>query len=668
MGAEQTAYLVVRRSEGLGNVYLLQPGRRYLIGRARTSEIVLADDLCSRQHAEVFFRDGHWRVRDCGSLNGTRVNGELLTGERVLQPSDELQIGRTLLLFVEHLHQLQEGEPPTASTSQDRLAIRKRLGQTRYELTELPDVEEQQLTEVKPAPLSRHRMSRDLSLLYRLALEMGSATSCEVLASVVLNGLLEATVADAAALLQVQGQRATVLAHQERSATITCPKLPQFVLQEVLQTREAIFAEHPQRLRFWERWSGLASGAGGASSPSASLRGVAATMTALICAPVVFQDRVELVLQLCCVDPLKTLTSEDLELTVAIARQLAVAWQAALRQQELSEENQRLRAQVLQEVQLVGESPAIQRIKETIQRVAPTNATVLIRGESGVGKELVARALHLCSTRSAKPFVCLNCAALAESLLESELFGHEKGAFTGATERKIGKFEAANGGTIFLDEIGELSLSAQAKLLRIIEGHPYERVGGSEPIHVNVRVIAATNRPLEEAVRSGQFRRDLYYRLQVVEITVPPLRERREDIPLLAEFFLQQFIAQTGRRIRGFTPAAMKKLQEHTWPGNVRELRNVIERAVVLTTGPVIDAHDIWLVPLDRDTGVAESAALAYQPISLEELEKRHVLATLEHTRWNKSQAARILGIERSTLDRKIHAYGLQKTADVSEE
>ena len=657
MAAEGTAYLVVRRNDGLGNVYLLQPGRRYFIGRARTSEIVLADDLCSRQHAEVFFRDGRWRIRDCGSLNGTRVNGELITGERVLEPADELQMGRTQLVFVERLGQVSAVGEPVSETPEDRLAIRKRLGQTRYELSDLPEMEDQQLTEFKLPPINRHRMSRDLSLLYRLALEMGSATTREELARVVLNGLLEATVADAAALLQIHGQRANVLAHQERSAALTCPIIPEFVLREVLQSREAIFAEHPRRLRVCEENAGFAIA-----------QTTADTITALICAPVIVHERVELLLHVCCVDPLKALSSEDLELIVAVARQLAVAWQAVQRHQELSEENQRLRAQVLQEVQLVGESPAMQQIKATIHRVAPTNATVLIRGESGVGKELVARALHLCSTRAAKPFVCLNCAALAESLLESELFGHEKGAFTGATERKIGKFEAANGGTIFLDEIGELSPTAQAKLLRIIEGHPYERVGGSEPIRVNVRVIAATNRPLEEAVRSGQFRRDLYYRLQVVEILVPPLRERRQDIPLLAEFFLRQFVAQTGRKIRGFTPAAMKKLQEHTWPGNVRELRNTIERAVVLASGPVIDAEDIWLAPLGRESASPVSRQQGYEPIPLEELEKRHILATLEHTRWNKSQAARILGIERSTLDRKIHAYGLQKPVGISDD
>jgi Nif-specific regulatory protein len=370
---------------------------------------------------------------------------------------------------------------------------------------------------------------------------------------------------------------------------------------------------------------------------------------------------VEFLLQVCCLDPLKVLTSEDLELTVALARQVAVAWQALRSRQELAEENQRLRSQALQEVHLVGESPALQEVKRKIQLAAASDVTVLIRGETGVGKELVARAIHYCSPRAGKPFICLNCAALAESLLESELFGHEKGAFTGATERKIGKFEAAHQGTIFLDEIGELTPSAQAKLLRILEGHPFERVGGSQPIRVNVRVVAATNRPLEEAIQAGRFRLDLYYRLQVMEIFVPPLRERREDIPLLAEYFLRQFASQMGRRLRGLTPAAMKKLLEHHWPGNVRELRNVIERAVVLTQRQVIDAEDIWLAPVQPESRSVQQPSSAYEPITLEELEKRHILATLEHTKWNKSQAARILGIERSTLDRKIHAYGLAK-------
>src|SRR5262249_22612575 len=242
---------------------------------------------------------------------------------------------------------------------------------------------------------------------------------------------------------------------------------------------------------------------------------------------------------------------------------------------------------------------SIREIERQIALVANTNATCLIRGESGVGKELVARAIHYSSPRKDGPFVCLNCAALTETLLESELFGHEKGSFTGATEQKIGKFEAANHGTIFLDEIGEMNVGTQAKLLRILEGHPFERVGGSVPIRVDVRVVSATNKPLEEEVRAGTFRRDLFFRLQVVERRVPPLRQRKADVPLLANHFLQRFIRETGRKIRGFTEAALKKMEEYNWPGNVRELRNVVERAVALGVGPMLDANDIWLSSLE---------------------------------------------------------------------
>jgi Nif-specific regulatory protein len=296
-----------------------------------------------------------------------------------------------------------------------------------------------------------------------------------------------------------------------------------------------------------------------------------------------------------------------------------------------------------------------------VGRVAPTNATVLVRGESGSGKELVARAIHFSSPRKDGPFICLNCAAITETLLESELFGHERGAFTGATEKKIGKFEASDHGTIFLDEIGEMAYNTQAKLLRILEGHPFERVGGSAPIRVDVRVVAATNQPLEQNIKEGKFRRDLFYRLQVVDIQVPPMRDRKSDTPLLAEHFLKRFSRETGRKLRGFTPAAMAKMEQYDWPGNVRELKNVIERAVALGRGPYLDVTDILLTSLGPPDGGAGATGDTFEELSLEELEKRHILRTLNHTDWNKSQAATILQIERSTLDRKIKAYQLKK-------
>jgi Nif-specific regulatory protein len=286
---------------------------------------------------------------------------------------------------------------------------------------------------------------------------------------------------------------------------------------------------------------------------------------------------------------------------------------------------------------------------------------VLIRGESGSGKELVARAVHFSSPRRKAPFVCLNCAALSEELLASELFGHERGAFTGATDRKIGKFESADGGTIMLDEIGEMSPAIQAKFLRVLEGHPFERVGGNKPVKVDVRVIAATNRDLEREVAEGRFRRDLFFRLRVLEIVVPALRKRPDDIVQLATHFLERFRVETGRKLLGFTPRAVNQLLSYRWPGNVRELKNVIERAVVLCRGEYIDEEDLLLSNLATAGDTVENNPLekGFRPCSLEEMEKMHILATLNFTSWNKSKASTILGIERSTLDRKIRRYGL---------
>ena len=304
----------------------------------------------------------------------------------------------------------------------------------------------------------------------------------------------------------------------------------------------------------------------------------------------------------------------------------------------------------------------MRQIRNQVQRVGPTHATVLIRGESGAGKELVARAIHDTSQRANGPFVALNCAALTPTLLESELFGHEKGAFTGATERKLGKFEQASGGTIMLDELGEMSSEIQAKFLRVLEGKSFERVGGNKPIQVDVRVIAATNRDLEQAVRDGHFRSDLYFRLRVIELLVPPLRQRPDDIMPLAEYFLHQFIARSGHGPIGFSDRAKQAMQKYNWPGNVRELRNCVERAFVLANGPLAEPEDLALSYLQIPGQPARDAALSganpYEEKTIEELEQHHIEATLEYTDGQKNRAATILGIERSTLDRKLKKFG----------
>jgi Nif-specific regulatory protein len=639
-----TAFLVTRRDDGFGDVHPLHPGTRYTMGRAPTNKFVLKDDLCSREHAEVFPEGDSWLVRDLSSLNGTHVNGEQIRGERSLRPLDEVRVGRTRFLFVEQLGQLPQLPSPTTATTDkaEGLEIRKRLGQTRYQAPPTTRTPDETVTEQRVPP------PQAVAVLYRLALDMSGAAKPLDLCELAVDALFRATPAEVAAVLALkENKELEPVVYRTRGVSgQTYHKVSNFVSSEVLTSKQAVLAENVAALDALKNRDSITE-----------LR-----VASLICAPVTFEDRLLGLLHLYRTNAHVPLNGDDLEFTLALARQLGVVWHRLRRQNSLSAEVRSLKDMLRVESELVGESESLNQILTQLGRVAETKATVLIRGESGSGKELVARAIHQSSPRRDGPFVCLNCAALTETLLESELFGHEKGAFTGATERMIGKFEAADHGTIFLDEIGEMALSTQAKFLRVLEGHPFERVGGHTAIKADVRVVAATNRPLEEGVRAGTFRHDLFFRLQVVQLDVPPLRERLSDVPLLADHFLKRFVRETGRKIRGFTPQALEKLQGYRWPGNVRELKNVIERAVALGAGPLLDAPDIRLSELDL-SGLGGPGAVPreYRPESLEEVEKRHILETLKHTDWNKSQAAAILGIERSTLDRKIKAFGLAK-------
>jgi two-component system response regulator AtoC len=302
---------------------------------------------------------------------------------------------------------------------------------------------------------------------------------------------------------------------------------------------------------------------------------------------------------------------------------------------------------------IITQSPRMQQVIEVIKVVAKSNATVLITGETGTGKELVARAIHSQSHRRDRPFVAVSCAALPESLLESELFGHEKGSFTGAYAQKKGKFEVANRGTLFLDEIGEMNANTQVHLLRVLEEKEFNRVGGNEPIKIDVRVISATNRDMKQAIAEGKFREDLYYRLNVVNIELPPLRERTEDIPLLARHFLKRFALENQKKITGFSPQATDFLLKHEWPGNVRELENAIERAVILSQNSVIEVADLYqrnLIPAGSTTSPVRS---------LKQVEKEHIQNVLSETGGNYTEAARILGVSRMTLYNKAKIYGL---------
>jgi len=335
--------------------------------------------------------------------------------------------------------------------------------------------------------------------------------------------------------------------------------------------------------------------------------------------------------------------------------QLVRAVRRALAHRALVLENRGLQRRLDELVgagEIIGESPAIQQVLGLVRRVAPTSATVLIQGESGTGKELLARALHEGSPRRGRPFIPVNCAALPETLLESELFGYERGAFTGAQARKEGRFELADGGTLLLDEVGDLSAATQAKLLRVLQEGEFERVGGTKTLKVDVRMVAATNQDLAALVKERRFREDLYYRLNVITIEIPPLRERAEDIPLLAQHFLRRYAARNRREIRGFTEAALARLRAYPWPGNVRELENAVERAVILARGELIDLAD--LTPAVAQAEPPSRVVPIPIGMPLDEVEQRLIEETLRLTKGNKELAAKLLGIASRTIYRKL--------------
>jgi len=355
----------------------------------------------------------------------------------------------------------------------------------------------------------------------------------------------------------------------------------------------------------------------------------------------------------------------SLEKTVLVIRN-------ALHQRRLEAENRALRAKVDRAQTMVGESYAMRQLREQVEMAAPTNGRVLVYGENGTGKELVARTIHALSRRRANAFVELNCAAIPEELIESELFGHVRGAFTGAFADRRGKFEAADGGTLFLDEIGDMSLKTQAKVLRVLQEQAMEAVGGNARIKVDVRVLAATNKDLQAEIRGGRFREDLYFRLNVIPIFVPPLRDRQEDIPLLADHFMAEFAREYGRRVKSFVPGARAILQRYPWPGNVRELRNVIERLMIMAPGDAISPADLGFLD---PSGVARpdaSGAPAAERLTLHEardqFERELILRTLAEQQGNMSRTAEVLGVERSNLYRKMKAFGIAPARRAEEE
>jgi two-component system response regulator HydG len=633
----------------------LRPGQIVTVGRSATNRIALQGEACSRNHCELFHTPDGWKLRDLDSRNGTRLGDEQITGDHLLASGDVIEIGQCRLAFTDNLEQAPV-PPDVDVVSLDAMTAT-------YTGSGIEDEEPAILhrslrPEFLTGDVTSNAVQAELTRLYQLGLEMGAAKSRQDLIDVVLQSLVRETVADIAAILLAapDGPEFPAPVDLHLSAWHSRDDVPyrrvsDSLSRAVLSSREAILARDvsdDNQLAVFDSLGEMRA-------------------RSVVCTPIHHGERMLGLVHLYATNPDNTLDKHDLEFTLAVAGQLASALDSQLERESLKSEvsqartvNQSLRKQLETEQQLIGESSAMRELRDRIELIAETDASVLIRGESGCGKELVARMIHFNSPRSEGPFVCLNCAALNESLLESVLFGHEKGAFTGASERKIGRFEQADQGTLFLDEVGEMSPTIQAKFLRVLEGHPFERIGGRKPIQVDVRILAATNRDLEEAVEDGGFRKDLYFRLQVAELIAVPLRDRREDVVPLANFFLDKYVEKTGRVISGLTPGAEEVLSQYDWPGNVRELQNTMERTVIFCRNEVVRASDIQLSTLSNRLPVAEPvrAMLAeYQEASLADIEREHILTTLDHTDWNKSRAAQILGIERSTLDRKLKRY-----------
>ncbi len=659
---DHTAYITVVEQNRRGFVYLLDPHHQVTVGRGSNNRIVLEDDICSRSHCEIFWSLDSWVVRDRDSRNGTYIGNQLVAGDCPLRDGDVIRLGTTEVHF--RLPDRAADTLPSDRTLVQRSPAAAELAAQNA----AADLEMHRVVHRLPANAGSLHVG-DFGRVYHLALRMGLARSTAELGGVVLDSLLEATGANIGALLICTGGSVAAgttkvsdtdfkLSAYRSKAEEPYEMVSTSLTRLVLAQQDAVVVDDV------------------ATDKLLSDRDSLGEMHArsVLCTPIFNRERLMGLIHLYSANPENPLNDSDLEHTVAIAGHLGVALANLADRESLiaglqvaKNEANTLRKQLADESEIVGSSAPIVRLANEIRRVAPTDATALIRGESGVGKELVARAIHRHSRRAGGPFVCLNCAALSESLLESELFGHEKGSFTGATSQKAGKFEQANQGTLFLDEVGEMSAAIQAKFLRVLEGHPFERVGGGKQIRVDVRVVSATNRDLEEAVRDGRFRKDLYFRLNVVDIQVPSLRSRGHDVLILARHFISRIANKLGRPERELSAAAERMLLEQAWPGNVRELRNTIERAFILAEGDVIEPTDIRISSFEADlpggSPLERRAELGGDALGkpLEDVERDYILATLESMDWNKSQAALSLGIERSTLDRKLKRYGVSR-------
>jgi len=588
------------------------------IGRSAEAEVVIDGEGVSRLHCGITANRNLVEVRDLGSTNGTYVNGTRIETAR-LKDGDTLIVGRIVLRI-------------------ERLAsIGPEAGKTHIIPSELVELAlDAANPQYPPATLDLEIAARHLHSLYGISRTISQANDSTEMFEGVLRAILQTLPLDFGhILIGPDEEHLAAIAIQSKDGG-SVPPYSRTVIRRVLKRSEAVLAndiESDSDLRTSESLA-------------------AAQVLRIACAPIPIRDR-KGALYVAARGAASPLREEDVSFLCAAAQQIGLAAQALTERAHLARENEHLKRSV-PERRLLGSSPAIVRLGELIRTAAEVESTVLITGESGTGKELVARAIHQGSARSQRPFVAVNCGALPPAVVQSELFGHERGAFTGADRRRIGLVELADHGTLFLDEVGDLPNDVQVMLLRLLEEKRFYRVGGAQEIRVDVRFLAATNRPLNRLVEEQRFRTDLLYRLKVIEIRTPALREHPEDLDELTDGLVREIARTAGRAAKPLAPAARELLKAHGWPGNVRELRNVLERAMILSSSSQIEPEDLGLT-LAR-APAAGTASLR----SLSEVERDHIVRILQATKGNKTRAAEILGVARITLYEKIKSYKLK--------
>jgi len=607
-----------------GNVFTIED-LPVVIGRDRTATLCIADASVSRRHSQIEKENDQFVICDLESLNGTFIN-DVPVKRRPLQHGDRVRIGDSQFLFLMH-----DGD------------VNSKSSEVRFD--EGPIVSGSTLQVRFNDAL--YLMARDLSALMKVSTTINAIRGVEELQKTLLELLFEVVPAERGAILLTDGSAegqdtefASVFGLDRRRGPDESIQVSRTITRAVLNQGESLLINQAE--------------AKGLEAPSL----VEDRPRSILCVPLIMLDRTLGVIYLDTKEPDAVFDKDHLQLVSAISAITAVAIENARHIEWLVSENQRLIADFNIEHNMVGESPRIRDVLQFISKVAPTDSTVLLSGESGTGKELAARAIHQNSKRADKPFMAVNCAALAESLLESELFGHEKGSFTGALMQKKGRLEIADGGTVFLDEIGELSPALQVKLLRVLQEREFERVGGTRTIKVDIRLITATNKNLEDAISAGTFRQDLYYRLNVVGLEMPPLRDRQEDIPLLANYFAAKYGEKCNRRITGLSAEAQARLRSYDWPGNVRELENAIERAVVLGTTDHILLEDLPESVLESEPAATAPGTKYHDAVA--QTKKQIILNAMQQAKGSYTEAAKLLGVHPNYLHRLIRNLNLK--------